>query len=70
MQLLRLRDLSDILDDGLPYRVLMNGTPRTKGKLGLDQMGLLRIADRHDTASICGNVVTVGDFGLKWPYEP
>ena len=53
-----------------PYRVLMKGTPRTKVQLGLDQMGLLRIADRHDTASNCGNVVTVGDFGLKWPYEP
>eukprot|EP00966_Prymnesium_polylepis_P078371 1816930-Prymnesium_polylepis.1 len=34
----------------LPYcvqlnRVLMNGPPRTKAQLGLDQMGLLRIAD-------------------------
>eukprot|EP00966_Prymnesium_polylepis_P080121 1856735-Prymnesium_polylepis.1 len=27
------------------------------------------IANRHDTAGIRGNVVTVGDFGLKWPYE-
>eukprot|EP00966_Prymnesium_polylepis_P198923 4610219-Prymnesium_polylepis.3 len=43
----------------------MNGTPRTKAQLGLDQIFLLRIADRHATASGCGNGVTVARFWLK-----
>eukprot|EP00966_Prymnesium_polylepis_P238879 5524347-Prymnesium_polylepis.1 len=37
--------------DICPYRVLMNGTPRTKAQLGvgLGQIGLLRVGDRHCT---------------------
>ena len=33
-------------------------------------MGLLRIGERSDTANRCSDVTTVGDFGLKCPYEP
>eukprot|EP00966_Prymnesium_polylepis_P247210 5716483-Prymnesium_polylepis.1 len=59
----------------------MNGTPRTKAQLGLDQIKsqtngwALRVTYESPTVrrhgySKRGNVVTVGDFGLKWPYEP
>ena len=43
---------------------------RTKDKLGLDQMGVSRIKERHYMANMCSDVVTLADFGLKWPYEP
>ena len=48
----------------------MNGTPQTKAQLGLGQIGLLRIGDRHDMTSRWSDAMAVVDFGLKWPYEP
>ena len=43
----------------------MIAIPQTKAQLGLDQIGLLRIADRHDMASRWSDVMTVVDFGLE-----
>ena len=53
---------------GSAPRVQTRETARTKDQLGLDQIGLLRIGDRHHTAIRCSDVVTVGHFGLKCPY--
>ena len=48
----------------------MHGITQTKDQLGLGEIALLRIGDRHYTANRCSNVATVADFGLKCLFKP